>query len=63
MASADSISRRELLIGGVALATAGSYASAQTTLSIDDFFRDLTADWVRHDPSLATGARYFTGDE
>jgi hypothetical protein len=62
MASTNGISRRELLIGGVALATAGSY-SAQTTPSIDDFFRDLTAVWVRHDPSLATGARYFTGDE
>jgi uncharacterized protein (DUF885 family) len=32
-------------------------------ITIDDFFRDFTADWVRHDPSLATSARYFTGEE
>jgi uncharacterized protein (DUF885 family) len=30
---------------------------------IDGFFRDFTADWVRHDPNLATGSRYFTGQE
>jgi uncharacterized protein (DUF885 family) len=33
------------------------------TRTIDDFFRDLTADWVRHDPDLATRTRYFTGEE
>ena len=31
--------------------------------TIDDFFRDFTADWIRHDPNLATRARYFTGAE
>ena len=30
---------------------------------IDDFFRTFTDDWVRHDPNLATSARYFTGEE
>ena len=30
---------------------------------IEDFFRDFTADWIRHDPNLATGTRYFSGDE
>src|SRR5580658_10360880 len=62
MASADGISRRELLIGGVA-ATAASQVTAQTSPDIDGFFRDLTADWIRHDPSLATRAHYFSGDE
>jgi uncharacterized protein (DUF885 family) len=57
------VSRRELLLGGVAAAAAGSRAAAQTSPSIDDFFRDLTTDWIRHDPSLATRANYFTGDE
>src|SRR5258708_13848951 len=33
------------------------------TRSIDDFFRDFTAEWVRGNPNLATGARYFTGEE
>jgi len=30
---------------------------------IDNFFRDFTAEWVRHDPDLATRSRYFTGAE
>src|SRR6266513_6555990 len=30
---------------------------------IDDFFRDFAADWVRHDPVLATSTRYFSGEE
>lgn len=32
-------------------------------ITIDDFFRSFTDDWVRHDPNLATSARYFTGEE
>jgi uncharacterized protein (DUF885 family) len=63
MASTNGISRRELLIGGIAATAAVSLVNAQTSPNIDDFFRDLTADWVRHDPSLATRANYFTGDE
>jgi uncharacterized protein (DUF885 family) len=62
MGSTDGISRRELLIGGIA-ATAASQITAQTNPDIDSFFRDLTADWIRHDPSLATRAHYFSGDE
>jgi len=31
--------------------------------TIDDFFRDFTADWIRHDSNLATSTRYFSGDE
>src|SRR2546422_8471418 len=31
--------------------------------SLDDFFRDFTAEWVRGNPNLATSTRYFTGDE
>jgi uncharacterized protein (DUF885 family) len=33
------------------------------TRSLADFFREFTDDWVRHDPSLATANRYFTGSE
>lgn len=33
------------------------------TPTIDDFFRDFTAEWIRGNPNLATSARYFTGDE
>src|SRR5580704_12075002 len=62
MAFSDGISRRELLIGGIGV-TAASQAAAQANPNIDDFFRNLTEDWIRHDPSLATRANYFTGDE
>ncbi len=31
--------------------------------TLENFFSDFSADWVRHDPSLATATRYFTGDE
>jgi uncharacterized protein (DUF885 family) len=31
--------------------------------TINDMFRDFTAEWVRNDPDLATRARYFTGEE
>jgi uncharacterized protein (DUF885 family) len=33
------------------------------TPTIDDFFRDFTAEWVRGNPNLATSDRYFTGEE
>src|SRR6188768_1633396 len=29
--------------------------------SVDDFFRDFTAEWVRGNPDLATSSRYFKG--
>jgi len=35
---------------------------AQQT-NINDFFRDFTSEWVRHDPELATRTRYFSGEE
>ena len=54
------LSRRAFLATGVA---AGAGFAASTPPAIDDFFRDFTADWVRRDPNLATGTRYFTGDE
>ena len=31
--------------------------------SVETFFEEFTARWVRHDPDLATAARYFTGEE
>jgi uncharacterized protein (DUF885 family) len=64
MTSTDGLSRRELLIGSAVLSSVASPAFAQTPAhNIDDFFREATDDWVRHDPSLATRAHYFEGDE
>jgi uncharacterized protein (DUF885 family) len=31
--------------------------------SVDDFFRDFSAEWVRGNPNQATATRYFTGGE
>ena len=63
MAFSDGISRRELLIGSAGLAAAAPLGLAQTPPGIDDFFNNLTTDWIRHDPGSATRSRYFTGDE
>lgn len=48
------------LIAALVLAL-GAWPAQQR--SVDDFFRDFTADWVRHDPELAAETRYFTGEE
>jgi uncharacterized protein (DUF885 family) len=60
-----SLSRRNFLAAGVTLAAAPAFAQSSPAAppSIDDFFRDFTADWVRHNPGQATSTRYFSGDE
>lgn len=45
------------------LAVAQLAPAQQRNQSIDDFFRDFTADWVRNDPDLARRTRYFNGPE
>src|ERR1700733_867352 len=63
------MTRRNFIVAGItgagALATSPlrGQDSSNPTPNVEDFFRDFTADWVRHDPNLATSARYFTGDE
>jgi uncharacterized protein (DUF885 family) len=66
----NQLTRRELFAAGVALGLApianNLFAQAPAPApgrTIDEFFREFTDDWVRHDPELATGARYFSGDE
>ena len=46
-------------IGPIAL----PHARAAAPASIDTFFEQFTADWVRADPDLATALRYFSGEE
>ena len=49
-----------------ALMLAGAWGAAVPAAqdrSIDDFFRDFSAQWVRRDPDLATATRYFEGSE
>src|SRR6185369_11064281 len=62
--------RRQLLAAGLALGIApvtnGLRVDGQEQAKgrpIGDFFREFTDDWVRHDPDLATAARYFSGTE
>ena len=52
---------KRLAIPGLFLLALLSAPAQQRT--IDDFFRDFTDEWVRGNPSLATSARYFTGEE
>jgi hypothetical protein len=44
----------------VLVLTSGAQARQRT---IDDFFRDFTAEWVRGNPNGATSSRYFSGEE
>ena len=57
-----STSRRGFLAAGITSGAALVFAQNSPN-TIDDFFRDFTADWVRHDPNLATSSRYFSGEE
>lgn len=45
----------------LALVLLGPALASQRT--IDDFFRDFTAEWIRGDPNLAASTRFFTGEE
>lgn len=42
---------------------AQAQAQAQTKSGVDAFFARFTDEWVRADPDLATGSRYFSGAE
>ena len=46
-----------------ALALLAAVAVSAQPRTVDDFFRDFTAEWVRGDPNLAARTRYFTGPE
>jgi uncharacterized protein (DUF885 family) len=47
----------------IAILGAGAAFAQNLTRTIDDFFRDFTAEWIRINPNLATSLRYFTGEE
>jgi uncharacterized protein (DUF885 family) len=54
--------RRWLSIGALFL-VAAAWPQAQNSGSIDEFFDEFTAEWIRGNPNQAASARYFTGDE
>ncbi len=57
------LTRRDACLA-IAGAGAAKYAAGQNaTRTVDDFFRDFTAEWVRANPNLATTLRYFAGEE
>jgi uncharacterized protein (DUF885 family) len=51
------------LLTAIALLLCSALLPAQQQRSVDDFFRDFTAEWVRGNPDQATGTRYFAGEE
>ncbi len=56
----------KLPVSGLIVALAGTIVAAQGARSgqtIDDFFNDFAAEWVRSNPDQATATRYFTGAE
>jgi uncharacterized protein (DUF885 family) len=67
------LSRRTFLAGASSLGAlcavrdlalpAASQGKAAAATSLEDFFRDFTAEWVRLNPNLATAIRYFSGEE
>jgi uncharacterized protein (DUF885 family) len=67
MRHSHDVTRRSLLrtaaVGTVALASGIENVFGKTEQNVDDFFHDFTADWVHHDPDLATRTRYFSGEE
>src|ERR1700719_2272712 len=51
------------LLTPAAILLCSALLPAQQQRSVDDFFRDFTAGWVRGNPDQAAGTRYFTGEE
>jgi uncharacterized protein (DUF885 family) len=51
------------LLTATAILLCSALLPAQQQRSVDDFFRDFTAGWVRGNPDQAAGTRYFTGEE
>jgi uncharacterized protein (DUF885 family) len=49
------------LLTATAILLCSALLPAQQQRTVDDFFRDFTAVWVRGNPDQATGTRYFTG--
>ena len=50
-----------VLAFGVAVLAVSQPAAQQR--SVDDFFRDFSAEWVRGNPNLAVSTRWFTGEQ
>ena len=50
-------------IGVLALVAAFVAPASAQQRTIDEFFDEFTATWVRNDPDLATAIRYFSGEE
>ena len=46
-----------------ASAVCAQQRASASSPTIDDFFRDFTAEWIRLDPDLATDIRYLKGEE
>ena len=56
-----SVAERQPIV--IAQAATPPLRSDTRTRTVDDFFRDFTAEWVRTSPDLARRTRYLTGEE
>jgi uncharacterized protein (DUF885 family) len=54
---------RRVILSTLGLAVMLVAAAPAQRRTVDDFFRDFTADWIRANPNQATALRYFTGEE
>jgi uncharacterized protein (DUF885 family) len=53
----------KILILCAVLAVSSAVIVPAQQRTIDDFFRDFTADWIRSNPNQAASTRFFSGDE
>jgi uncharacterized protein (DUF885 family) len=57
------MSLRLTCVLGLAALVATSATALRAQVTLDDFLRDFTAEWIRSNPNQATATRYFTGAE
>ena len=54
---------KAVLVCLIVLTAFGTSRGRAQNETVGEFFRTFTADWIRHDPDMATRVRYLTGDE
>jgi hypothetical protein len=58
-----SVRLRSVRVAAVCILLFSLIAAAQAQRTIDSFFDEFTAKWIRGNPNQAVATRYFTGPE